>query len=82
MAKRLPAVVLLRKERQGFTFPLQQWLGENHTDLWTWDAPIFQHFDRRVLSDVQRRFRGGRAHWSRAWALIALNEWSRRSGHA
>lgn len=83
MAQRLPALVLKRQARQGFAFPMAAWLrGADQRDLWQWDAPIFASFDAHALQRVQQRFREGRAHWSRVWALIALNEWSRRSARA
>jgi hypothetical protein len=50
--------------------------------LWQWDAPIMEHFKEAPLRALQGRFRAGRTHWSRVWALIALNEWSRRNPHA
>jgi asparagine synthase (glutamine-hydrolysing) len=83
MATRLPAMVTDRRRRQGFSFPLQQWLTDyDNPELWQWDAPIFEQFERPRLAEVQKRFQSGHAHWSRAWSLIALNEWSRRVAHA
>lgn len=83
MKERLPRVVLERPARQGFSFPMQQWLAQERAQqLWTFDAPIMRHFEAAALAEVQQRFRGGHSHWSRAWSLIALNEWSRRSAHA
>jgi asparagine synthase (glutamine-hydrolysing) len=82
MKDQLPRVVLDRRERQGFTFPLQQWLAqEDARELWHFDAPIMNHFDRAALADLRPRFDAGYTHWSRVWALMALNEWSRRSAH-
>jgi asparagine synthase (glutamine-hydrolysing) len=82
MKDRLPRVVLERRARQGFSFPMQQWLTQDRAqDLWTFNAPIMRHFEAAALAEVQQRFRAGYTHWSRAWALIALNEWSRRSAH-
>jgi asparagine synthase (glutamine-hydrolysing) len=79
----LPSIVLDRRERQGFTFPLQEWLAADDTSaLWQWDAPVMRHFSRSELSGLQQRFRSGQTHWSRVWALMALNEWSRRAQHA
>ncbi len=83
MRDALPAIVLDRGGRQGFTFPLQEWLaGDGARPLWHWDAPIMEHFKEAPLRALQGRFRAGRTHWSRVWALIALNEWSRRNPHA
>jgi asparagine synthase (glutamine-hydrolysing) len=83
MQDRLPRVVLERRQRQGFSFPLQQWLAQDSArDLWQFDAPVMRHFERATLDELQPRFRAGRTHWSRVWAIMALNEWSRRSAHA
>ena len=83
MSNRLPSIVTNKRPRQGFTFPLQQWLAhESAAPLWEWNAEVFEHFDRAELRGVQDRFNAGRTHWSRVWALMALNEWSRRSAHA
>ena len=79
----LPRIVLERRERQGFSFPMQNWLTlDSARRLWEFDAPIMKYFDRTALAELQPRFRAGRTHWSRVWALMALNEWSRRSAHA
>jgi asparagine synthase (glutamine-hydrolysing) len=79
----LPQIVLDRKQRQGFTFPLQEWLAaDDARDLWQWDAPIMRYFRRSELNSLQQRYRAGQTHWSRVWAMIALNEWSRRVAHA
>jgi hypothetical protein len=62
---------------------LQEWLAaDDARDLWQWDAPIMRYFRRSELDSLQRRYRAGQTHWSRVWALIALNEWSRRVAHA
>ena len=83
MQDALPAAVLDRKERQGFTFPLQEWLGADDAKaLWQWDAPVMRYFRRSELALLQQRYRAGQTHWARVWALMALNEWSRRSAHA
>ncbi len=83
MKDALPPIVLERRERQGFTFPLQDWLRAGDAKaLWHWDAPIMERFDKRELDDLQKRFHAGQTHWSRVWALMSLNEWSRRAAHA
>lgn len=83
MAAELPRMVLERRERQGFSFPLQQWLSEDGARaLWNWDAPIMKRFRSSSLEQLAQRFRAGRTHWSRIWAMMALNEWSRRNAHA
>lgn len=83
MQDELPALVLERTGRQGFTFPMQEWLAaDDARKLWTWDAPIMRHFNRGELNALQQRFRAGRTHWSRVWSLMALNQWSQRAAHA
>ena len=81
MADRLPAVVLERKDRQGFSFPMQEWLrGEMQEN--DWQAKVLEPFDKHVIADVQRRFEAGYTHWSRYWSLITLSEWSRKAADA
>jgi asparagine synthase (glutamine-hydrolysing) len=81
MADRLPAVVMERRHRQGFSFPMQEWLGAD-LRIHRWDAELLEPFDRNALSDVQQRFQAGYTHWSRYWSLITLSEWSGRAAHA
>ena len=72
----LPEVVLNRRSRMGFVLPLDRWLREGQlSDTMTWDSPVFQLFDRASLAQLRDDFRAGRAHWSRVWALCALEGW-------
>lgn len=83
MAGLLPAEVLARRGKQGFTFPMKEWLAsERAAPLWDWQGGVLDSFDRKMLTSVRAGFRAGRTHWSRAWSLIVLNEWHRRAAHA
>ena len=72
---RLPAVVRQRRDKRGFTFPLDLWLKEplraqaramvNRLESKAW---MEQSAVRQVLEDYD----AGRVHWSRLWALVAL----------
>ena len=75
VGNRLPDLVRQRRDKQGFTFPLDPWLRE----------PLHARA-RAVLEGVQDRgwlqpsavqrivadYEVGRLHWSRLWALVAL----------
>lgn len=83
LAGMLPSEVLSRREKKGFTFPLNEWLRSGQAaPLWDWQGGILDSFDRKTLASVSAGFRAGRTHWSRAWSLIVLNEWHKRIAHA
>ena len=75
VGERLPAQVLQRRDKRGFTFPLELWLREPlraqarsmverlERKAWMRPAAVRQVFDDY---DV------GKLHWSRLWALVAL----------
>lgn len=72
----LPAAVLNRTDKQGFTLPLERWLRERvMSDLLDWRGGVFDAFDPRALEQLRQQFRAGHAHWSRIWALSALQGW-------
>jgi len=72
---RLPAEVLQRRDKQGFTFPLQVWLREplraqarsmvDRLERTAWMQP-------RPVRQVREDYEAGKLHWSRLWALVAL----------
>lgn len=73
----LPALVRQRQDKQGFTFPFARWL----------KGPILQERVEAVVSQlreeqllqpaavqqIHRGYQAGQIHWSRLWALLALN---------
>src|SRR5437868_14373935 len=64
MREKLPAEILDRRTKRGFTFPMQRWLAApSANDLWD------------GLTDIKRDFDAGRVHWSRVWALMVLKQW-------
>jgi asparagine synthase (glutamine-hydrolysing) len=76
MGDDLPEAVKARRAKQGFTFPFDKWLrgplrgyvnegGER-------DNPMLR---AEAVKGVQRAFRQGKVHWSRAWALAVLRAW-------
>jgi asparagine synthase (glutamine-hydrolysing) len=72
---RLPAVVRQRREKRGFTFPLDLWLKEplraqarSMVDRLEGRSWMRRAAVRQVLADYD----AGRLHWSRLWALVAL----------
>ena len=73
----LPAVVRERRDKQGFTFPFDRWLrGTLRPTLDTWRAAGPGLLRPNALADAQRSFDAGRLHWSRLWAIAALEGWA------
>jgi asparagine synthase (glutamine-hydrolysing) len=59
------------RPKMGFTFPFAPWLKERAEELRA--VSLERKFlQRRAIEDVWRRFKAGRLHWSRAWALVVL----------
>src|SRR5439155_2191803 len=66
---------LLRKagkaKKQGFSFPMDRWMKHAAGDLE--DLAVSDSFlDQSAVRELWKDFRGGRLHWSRAWALTVL----------
>lgn len=62
----LPSEVVYRK-KQGFTFPLGEWLRQE-----AWE-PNSKMLEEKAVKDVDSRFRAGKTHWSRRWGLEVLD---------
>ena len=71
----LPDVISDRKDKQGFTFPFDVWL----RGVWRDDAQ--QHLAHvceqgwlkpQAAQQISEGHRSGKMHWSRLWALLAL----------
>lgn len=66
------------ERKRGFSFPMNQWMKASAADLQ--DLALSGGIlDRRVVQALWERFRAGRLHWSRAWALSALASQPQRS---
>ena len=72
----LPALVLERRDKQGFTFPFDAWLrrdlAQRLTQL-TADARLDRLLTPSARNNTHEQFLQGRVHWSRPWALAALS---------
>ncbi|BCM88578.1 asparagine synthetase [glutamine-hydrolyzing] 1 [Abditibacteriota bacterium] len=69
----LPPVIRDRRDKQGFTFPFDKWIQGMQTDFAApVGADVWQH---RAVKGVWDHHAAGRMHWSRAWALAAVNRW-------
>ena len=64
----VPPVVWDRK-KQGFGFPIDEWLSEKSIDL---KLPEHSILDGEAVRAVERDYRAGRLHWTRYWALLVL----------
>ena len=72
----LPPIVRDRRDKQGFTFPFDEWLKGDLRPLI--QAGLFKQV-HELRPGVQARtlaeFENDQVHWSRPWALVALVEW-------
>ena len=75
----LPEVVRRRPDKQGFTFPFDRWLRGPLGDYLNGGA-AGRLLRAGQVQAMYEQFRRGRLHWSRAWALAALNGWLERQG--
>jgi asparagine synthase (glutamine-hydrolysing) len=60
-----------RAPKKGFTFPLARWLKEQPEELESISLNG-SPFDPTVVHRLWGRFRQGRLHWSRVWALVVM----------
>lgn len=76
----LPAAVRNRTDKQGFTFPFERWLQKELSSILKHALSPSTVRSQGLLnvaetSKVMHDYSVGRAHWSRAWGLAALNLW-------
>ena len=75
VGERLPDVVRQRRDKQGFTFPLDPWLkgplraqARSMVDSLQGKGWLQRAATEQVFEDYE----AGKVHWSRLWALVAL----------
>lgn len=70
----LPPLIRERRDKQGFTFPFDKWIQNmrGDFDFSTSGANLWQH---RAVEQVWNHHAAGKMHWSRAWALAAIQRW-------
>ena len=79
---------ILRRKKQGFTFPFERWLrSEMRTQVEMSlerikDGPLGTALDAAAVSRVWRDFQSGQTSWSRPWALHVLQRWCEGNGVA
>jgi asparagine synthase (glutamine-hydrolysing) len=79
----LPSAVCRPRDKQGFVLPFGRWLRgplRDHSE--SWQAGLGDLFRTDGLLGVSEMWQAGRLHWSRVWALAALNGWRATSGWA
>ncbi|MFV9504984.1 MAG: asparagine synthase (glutamine-hydrolyzing) [Oscillochloridaceae bacterium umkhey_bin13] len=75
----LPATVRGRRDKHGFTLPFDRWLrGPLASQVAAWTAATPDLLDPQAVQATHQRFQAGRLHWSRRWALAALQGWVAR----
>ena len=75
VGERLPAVVRQRRDKQGFTFPLDPWLkGPLRAQARSIVDSLQSKgwLQRAAIQQVFEDYEAGKVHWSRLWALVAL----------
>jgi asparagine synthase (glutamine-hydrolysing) len=75
VGERLPAVVRQRRDKQGFTFPLDPWLKGPLRAQSRSMVDSLQSKGWLQMAAIQQVFEdhdAGKVHWSRLWALVAL----------
>ncbi len=76
MGDLLPAAIAQRKDKRGFTFPFQRWLrGALRSEVQAALAQVKASgwLKAEAIDATWQDYETGRAHWSRVWALVALN---------
>jgi len=72
----LPPAISARRDKQGFIFPFGTWLhGSLRHHCEGWQESLGDLLRPDGLARVRKTWRAGHLHWSRAWALTALDGW-------
>lgn len=78
----LPASVRERRDKQGFVFPLDRWfrstLQPRMQEL-LYTTGLSNYLRHDAIDIIWRDYQAGHQHWSRVWALAALNGWLSQS---
>lgn len=67
----LPTVISERKDKQGFTFPFDKWIQNMRADV----EHSSGYLQDAATSGIWDAHMTGRMHWSRVWAVVALQKW-------
>jgi len=74
----LPRMVRNRKKKHGFTFPFAFWLKKASKDIIQSPIEEFLFLKKEKIKYIFLNFYHGKVHWSRPWALIVFNNWTRK----
>jgi asparagine synthase (glutamine-hydrolysing) len=72
----LPPLVRERRDKRGFTLPFERWLRGPLLPQLNALAAEPRLLRPGALAAARRGFETGRLHWSRLWALVALEGWA------
>ncbi len=75
MGETLPREVWDRP-KQGFVFPLQNWLNQQSRRL-LMETLESDWLERSAVQKIWTGFRQGRTHWARPWATLVWSHWQR-----
>jgi asparagine synthase (glutamine-hydrolysing) len=70
----LPDAISKRTDKQGFTFPFDRWIQDMRAMVGSCESNTY--LNRNAVEQVWRGHGAGQMHWSRVWALAALQQWS------
>ena len=68
-----------QRPKMGFTFPFADWM-KQQAEAFAEDGSGHGLLNKAATKDVWRKFKQGRLHWSRPWALAVLGAQSREHG--
>jgi len=68
-----------QRSKMGFSFPFADWM-KQQADTFAEDGFGHELLNKAATKDIWRKFREGRLHWSRPWALAVLGATSREQG--
>jgi asparagine synthase (glutamine-hydrolysing) len=68
-----------QRPKMGFTFPFAEWM-KQQADTFAEDGSGHSLLNRSATKDVWEKFKAGRLHWSRPWALAVLGAMSTEQG--
>ncbi len=71
----LPPMVRDRRDKTGFVFPWEVWLKGDFGRAVDPTRASVPGLQPQAVRHIWSQFQQGKIHWSRAWTLVALNEW-------
>lgn len=74
MRNHLPQKIIKRAKR-GFFFPIESWLKKELNDFIREGLEVNSFFNKNEVLKIYKKFKEGKIHWSRIWAISILNHY-------